>query len=200
MHHAFDELEIEGKRLLNAQEFRKIQTYFHLSEDDFLIQHNHYFDTSDFQLKAQNAALRIRYKNGTYVLTLKVRNEDGVLEKHQPLSTDEWTEGAPLTQLTKGGTVQSYLEKDWGISFDTLHPLGRLSTSRAEIPYEKGLLALDESRYFEEVDYELEYEGRSHEHVQEVLTQIASRVGLDPHSPEPKPKVQRFFTAAFGPA
>ncbi|QQK80791.1 CYTH domain-containing protein [Salicibibacter cibi] len=198
MSRSFDEIEIEGKRLLHVREFRKIQAYFQLNEDDFIIQHNHYFDTSDFQLKEQNAALRIRYKNGAHVLTLKVRNEAGVLEKHQPLGPREWSEGAPLTQLSEGGSVQTYLEKEWKIPFHTLHPLGRLTTRRAELPYEQGLLVLDESHYFEEIDYELEYEGNSQEHVQGVLTQVAVRVGLDPHSPEPQPKIQRFFSVAKG--
>ncbi|AXF55667.1 CYTH domain-containing protein [Salicibibacter kimchii] len=198
MNRSFDELEIEGKRLLNAQEFMKIQRYFQLTEDDFIIQHNHYFDTSEFQLKEQSAALRIRDKSGAYVLTLKARNEDGVMEKHQPLASHEWSEGAPLTQLTNGGPVQTYLEKEWGIPFHELHALGRLTTRRAELSYEKGLLALDESYYFDDVDYELEYEGNSQGHVQKALTQIASRVGLDPHGTEPQPKIQRFLSAAEG--
>ncbi|QQK76928.1 CYTH domain-containing protein [Salicibibacter cibarius] len=198
MNRSFDELEIEGKRLLDVQEFMNIKTYFQLNEDDFIIQHNHYFDTSDFQLKEQNAALRIRYKNGAHILTLKVRSEAGVMEKHQPLGPREWSEGDPLTQLNKGGSVQAYLEKEWQIPFHTLRSLGRLTTWRAELPYEQGLLVLDESRYFGEVDYELEFEGDSQEHVQRVLTQIAVRAGLDSHSPEPQPKIQRFFSVAKG--
>ncbi|SDI54407.1 CYTH domain-containing protein [Natribacillus halophilus] len=199
MNHEFDEIEREGKRLLTENEFENIQNYFQLRTDDFHIQHNHYFDTSDFQLKARNAALRIRYKDEAYVLTLKVQTDEGILEKHQPLAEGDWSGDNPLTQIPDGGAVQTYIEGEWGIPFHTLQYLGRLSTWRAEFSYEQGLFALDKSYYLDKVDYELEFEGHSQGHAQKVLSQVTTRVGLRESAFQPPPKIQRFFNAHIGP-
>ncbi|MBB6448484.1 uncharacterized protein YjbK [Geomicrobium halophilum] len=194
MDREFEELEIESKRLLTETEFHQICGYFQLHPEEFHIQHNHYFDTSDFQLKERNAALRIRYKDGANVLTLKVRNGEGVTEKHQRLEKNEWTEQTALTKVSPG-SIQTYIEKEWGIPFEALQYLGKLSTWRAEWGHDGGFIALDESHYLGEVDFELEYEGKSREHVRNVLSQIVEQIGMAKEAPEPPPKIQRFFSA-----
>lgn len=80
------EIEIEFKNMLTKQEFKNIASALQLTEKDFTDQKNHYFDTDSFALKQKHAALRIRRKNGKYVLTLKEPADVGLLETHQQLS------------------------------------------------------------------------------------------------------------------
>ena len=45
------EIEIEFKNLLTKEEFYLLCERFSLSEADFIMQENHYFDSEDFALK-----------------------------------------------------------------------------------------------------------------------------------------------------
>ncbi len=46
-----EEIEIEFKSMLSQIEYEKLLRYYNITDDQFVIQTNLYFDTADFQLK-----------------------------------------------------------------------------------------------------------------------------------------------------
>ncbi|MFL0435999.1 CYTH domain-containing protein [Bacillus pumilus] len=147
------EIEIELKQLLMKEEFEQLKQHFQLKDSDFHTQTNYYFDTPQFDIKSQFAALRTREKNGQWVLTLKEPHEIGLLETHQtiapPSNLDDF-------QLPKG-EVADRLDH-LNIQKDQIVYFGSLETSRAEKKIKEGLIVLDHSRYLTVEDYELEFE------------------------------------------
>ena len=150
------ELEIEFKNLLTEEEFHRLASHFSVKEDDFITQENHYFDTPEFSLKNHGTALRIRKKKEKYVLTLKQPCNDGLLESHQSLSSQEAAElldGKAAITGEIAGLIQHL-----GIDVTELVYFGSLTTKRSQLPYKDGLLVLDHSFYLNKDDYELEFE------------------------------------------
>ncbi|MBM7702549.1 CYTH domain-containing protein [Metabacillus iocasae] len=150
------EIEIEFKNLVTKQEFEQLLSHFKISESDFAAQDNHYFDTRAFSLKDRGAALRIRYKKGRYVLTLKQPHEKGLLETHESLTEDE-AQAFLHGQAEVTGKISELIEL-MDIDVADLVYFGTLTTQRMETPYEGGLLVFDHSLYLGKEDYEIEYE------------------------------------------
>ncbi|WP_018921490.1 CYTH domain-containing protein [Salsuginibacillus kocurii] len=186
-----EELEIEGKNLVTAAEFESLLSYFNKGWNDFVTQRNHYFDTADFQLKEKGCALRIREKNSTHTLTLKRPHAEGLLEIHQSLSETEMAQA-----LSKGplpaGTVAEQLSNNLQLSPENCLYLGTLETKRVEVAAFDGLFALDYSTYLGTDDYEIEFEGTSRAHVNQILNDLFERYEIP--SRETPNKVKRFFT------
>lgn len=181
------EIEIEIKNMVTKDEFEKLCTVFSITS--FTEQVNHYFETEDFAIKNNGAALRIRYKNNTWTLTLKQPAEIGLLETHQQLSKE-----AACKMIETGKPVEGQIAtilEGFGIS-TAIKYFGSLTTKRAEIEYEGGLLVFDHSFYFHEDDYELEYEV-DEESKKEAFLQLLSAHNI-PIRPAQN-KVQRFFLA-----
>ncbi|RFB18218.1 CYTH domain-containing protein [Bacillus sp. HNG] len=150
------ELEIEFKNLLEENEYHRLLSAFSIDDEKKVIQENFYFDTAQFSLKNQGAALRIREKNGTYTLTLKQPVRRGLLETHQVLTVEEakqMLDGGPIIN----GEVSTIL-KTLSINPMDVTFFGSLKTKRAEVEYKKGLLVLDKSYYLNHCDFEVEYE------------------------------------------
>lgn len=151
------EIEIEYKNLLTESEFSRLADFFQISDDDFRHQENHYFDTPEFHLKEHGAALRIRFKNGRYILTLKEPAPVGLLETHQEITGKKAEELLSSdSALPKGQVLERILLL--GIHSESISFFGTLSTNRAEKTYKNGLIVLDHSRYINKEDYEVEYE------------------------------------------
>lgn len=150
------EIEIEFKNLITEAEFNLLVSHFKLSSQTFFRQHNDYFDTQDFKLKQQHSALRIREKKASYQLTLKQPHSLGRMEIHQDLTPHE-VENFFLKKQLNDGDVKKRLQ-ELGIPFKHLDHLGRLTTDRAEIKLDTGLVVLDHSFYLENEDFELEFE------------------------------------------
>ncbi|WP_246938588.1 CYTH domain-containing protein [Bacillus pinisoli] len=185
------ELEIEFKNLVTKEEFSYLLAEFSLDMHQFIIQQNHYFDTIDFSLKERKAALRIRYKNNSYTLTLKQTIEEGILETHQKLTDKEARsilEGFPLIK----GEVYDIIKED-GINPEALKYLGMLETSRAEIQYEDGTLVFDHSRYLNQSDYEIEYEATHFQKGQQNFRKFLQTYNIPIR--ETENKIRRFFRA-----
>ncbi|WP_010283333.1 CYTH domain-containing protein [Bacillus timonensis] len=150
------ELEIEFKNILEETEYQRLLKVFSIDDTKKVFQENFYFDTPEFALKNQGAALRIREKKGTYTLTLKQPVTRGLLETHQILTAEE------AKQMLDGGhiiagEVASILKK-LSIEPTDVTFFGSLKTSRAEVEYKNGLLVLDKSYYLNKTDFEVEYE------------------------------------------
>ena len=78
-----EHLEIEFKTLVSPQDFKRLIDHFAI-QNGLFTQTNHYFDTDDFQLKAQRMGLRIRVLADRGELTLKVPAPEGLLEINDP--------------------------------------------------------------------------------------------------------------------
>ena len=152
-------LEIELKTLLKKEDYDHLKEQF--SHIHPVLQKNYYIDTPDFQLREKKVAMRIRTFSDWAELTLKVPQIVGNMEYNQRLSLEEarhhleqgtLPQGLVLEKLSKHGIQSTH----WKI-------LGCLTTVRQEMETQIGLMALDESRYFNVIDYELELEVSDYE-------------------------------------
>lgn len=183
------ELEIEFKNIVSQTDFERLADAFHLGPEDFCLQHNHYFDTKNFLLKQAGCALRIREKNGDFELTLKEPAKDGLLETSQPLFRQE-AEGLLAGEAFPDGPVKtalSYVITDLA----ELKPFGTLSTKRAEIDYEGGLLVFDNSFYLGREDFEIEYEAAERKSGEEIFNNFLKSYQLPIRQADNK--VRRFY-------
>lgn len=149
-------LEIEFKNMLNESEYKKLLKHFCISEEQIWTQKNVYFDTKSSDLKRQKAALRVRIKNNTYELTLKTQAEVGLLETNQSITKVDYQTLKRNHCLVNGPVYKALMEL--GININDLRVITDLTTNRAEVAYQDGLLVLDKSFYGEVIDFELEYE------------------------------------------
>ncbi len=187
------ELEIEFKNMLTAEEFSRLTNAFCVRDEEWDVQQNYYFDTPDFQLKQQKSALRIRFKNGSYTLTLKQPYEDGLLETHEPLTSET------ATALISGATS---LQGDIANILQALHIdptaivcFGSLTTRRAERPYKNGTLVFDYSEYMNVADYEVEYEANERAEGEKTFTQLLESFHIPKR--KTKNKIERFYEAKY---
>ena len=150
-------LEIEYKSMLTKQEYEIFIAHYQLTDKDFRVQTNIYFDTVDEQLKKQNCGLRIRFVGHQAEYTLKTPAEKGRLETTDTFITQEAEAFIFEKRLPRSGAVFQKLS-DLNIDPASLIQTGKLTTKRAEFPIEEGLLAIDESWGDNLHDFELELE------------------------------------------
>ncbi|RLQ97176.1 CYTH domain-containing protein [Falsibacillus albus] len=183
------EIEIEFKNMLTKDEFDKINNALSLTSDDFFQQENHYFDTDDFYLKENKSALRIRVKNGKYVLTLKEPAEVGLLETHQLLNAVQVDQVIHDLNFPRGEVTNRLHEM--GTDIERLQLVGSLKTNRAELPFRGGLLVMDHSSYLNKEDFELEYEVSDFQNGEEIFLEFLSDLKIPRRNTENK--IQRFY-------
>ncbi|MGM7636175.1 CYTH domain-containing protein [Bacillus sp. Hm123] len=183
------QLEIEFKNLLTKEEFLQLLQIFHVQEESFALQHNHYLDTESFHLKEQGCALRVREKESTFELTLKQPAEIGLLETNQFLLKEE-ADALLINGKFPEGIVQEVLQP-LRLDFDSFHHFGTLSTKRAEIPYEVGILTFDNSFYLGKEDYELEYEVTEEQRGKEIFDYLLNKFQIPRRIADNK--VRRFY-------
>jgi uncharacterized protein YjbK len=182
-------IEIEFKNLLSIEEFNRMISYFQLSDDHFFRQINHYFDTEDFALKNLGCALRIREKKEHFEMTLKQPHPDGLLETTQTLTAKE--ANALLNGgLFMEGIVEAQIES-LGIDVTNLAYFGSLTTDRAELSYQNGLLVLDFSSYLNTKDYEVEYEVSNREQGEPIFISLLTELNIPLR--KTSNKTQRFY-------
>ena len=93
-----------------------------------------------------------------------------MLEKSQTITWREY-ENFAENEVFPEGDIKNFLEL-LGIKVSELRILTSHSTIRIEIPYNEGLLSLDENTYSGIVDYELEMEHTSIQNAQESLEEV----------------------------
>jgi len=188
------EIEIEFKNLLTKEEFHLLCDRFSLSEGDFIIQENHYFDSKDFALKNKGCALRIRKKKAHYEMTLKQPVEEGLLETNETISEDEAKSIIANNRIPKGA-IAKIIHEELEIAPDSVIYFGSLSTRRAETEYEGGLLVIDHSMYLNKEDYELEYEVSNFSTGQKIFIELLKSLNIPTRQTDNK--IKRFYTAKF---
>ena len=181
-----EEIEIEFKCVVTKAQFDKLVADF--EPGPFQNQCNHYFDTPDFLLKKAGAALRIREKNGKAEMTLKEPADTGLLESTVSLTADDVA--TALNSEPPDNDVIKRASKRVGAA-GFVH-FGTLSTSRAEIDYEGGLLVFDHSTYLGQEDYEIEYEA-SDLSGEAIFRQLLTKYGIG-YTPADN-KIRRFYQA-----
>ena len=147
-------LEIEMKTLLTKEEYDRLQAQF--LEVTPVTQKNYYLDTPDFYLRQHKIAMRIRTFENSAELTIKIPQTVGNMEYNQALSLEKASKCLESGQLPQGMILEELLSR--GISPREWTVLGCLTTIRYEKETSIGLMALDQSHYFDIVDYELELE------------------------------------------
>lgn len=152
-----ENLEIEFKTLLSIEEFSRVIDYFQFKEEQFFTQINYYFDSADFQLRKRRMGLRVRVLSDNAEITLKIPEKVGLLEINDALSVEEAKAIVESATLPTIGNVYNKLNQ-LGIDQSDLRLIGSLTTKRAELKLPQGLLALDESWYNKQHDFELELE------------------------------------------
>ncbi|OIJ10120.1 CYTH domain-containing protein [Anaerobacillus arseniciselenatis] len=185
------EIEIEFKNIVTKNDFEKLLAAFTIEASQFKKQVNHYFDTTDFQLKNHQCALRIREKNQKYTMTLKQPNQVGLLETHQLLTKNEADIALTGGKLPEGA-LADHLFKCFKIDIKECLFLGSLITKRVEIPYHGGTLVFDHSFYLDEEDFEIEYEVTDEPKGKKIFDELFSKY----HIPIVKTenKIKRFFS------
>ncbi len=147
-------LEIEMKTLLSEEEYQRLQGQF--SEITPITQKNYYLDTPDFYLRQHKIAMRIRTFDTSAELTIKIPQEVGNMEYNQALTLEEAKKCLEECKLPQGMILEELSNQ--GVSPSGWVVLGCLTTVRYEKETSIGLMALDQSSYFDVVDYELELE------------------------------------------
>ncbi|MEZ2716744.1 CYTH domain-containing protein [Niallia circulans] len=186
-------IEIEFKNMLTKEEYELLLTHFQVSEEDLFEQENHYFDTSNFALKANHSALRIRKKEAEYELTLKQPHPDGLLETNKMLSKTE-SDDIFSTGRISDEQISSLL-RNMNIDPTSIIYFGSLRTIRAEKKIGNGLLVLDHSFYLKKEDYELEYEVSNREEGKNYFQELLATLKIPVR--KTKNKVRRFYEEKY---
>lgn len=151
-------LEIEYKSMLTADEYKRLLHLYQIEENQFVQQTNIYFDTPDFLLKKQGMGLRIRRFETKAEATLKVPQSIGLLEITDALTLEEVNPKVRSARFVpEAKEVLAHLSA-LHISIEDLQLIAQLTTKRAEFMIPEGKLALDESWYSRQHDFELELE------------------------------------------
>ena len=181
--------EIEFKQILTKDLYGKIFNTYFKNEKPFS-QTNYYIDTKGFKLRDHRSALRIRVKDNSYEMTLKVPAEVGLMEYNHPTNV-KLKMNDTLSNSKLPDDIRNIIEGQFNVSEDELIILGDLTTLRVETHYQNELLVLDKSEYLNKVDYELEFEVDSSNEGYEKFKQLLQE--FDIKHEKPLNKVQRFF-------
>lgn len=186
-------IEIEAKTLLTKEEYNKTLRHFKLDVADGYIQKNYYIETKNQDLRKLGVSLRIRKLNG-YIMTLKLPMAEGLLEKSQNLTREQFSDFQNLG-LFPEGDISKFIEGLY-IELKDLEIIASLSTLRIEVEYEDLTLAIDENRYGDFQDYELEMEATSMKKAKLLLEKVCNEVKI-PYKENFDSKQKRAITALF---
>jgi len=150
-------LEIEAKALLTREEYNKILSSL---DKKSYVQINYYFDTKDLFLVSKKLGLRIREKNNTFELTLKIKQKEGKLEINQTLSKEKALEMLKSFNVPHG-EIRLFLEANYKEIINQISLVATLKTTRTDFEYKDSLISIDHSEYSDKEDYEIEAESTS---------------------------------------
>ena len=180
--------EIEFKQLLTQSQYQSIyKTYF--QDVGTFSQTNYYIDTPQFDLKANQSALRIRVKDDYNEMTLKIPAEVGLMEYNFETRVVPELNKSITTQMLPAEIIEQ-LEK-MAFDLNKLVILGALTTDRLEKEVNGNLLVLDKSRYLAFEDFELEFEVDDYDEGFKQFKNILEQFNMQHEIPDNK--VQRFF-------
>ncbi len=168
-------IEIEVKTLINRDEYDRVLNFFKLEKKEAVEQVNFYIDTKTFDLRKHEVSLRVRKLNG-FVMTLKTPLSEGLLEKSQLISENEFNQFIDDNVFPEG-PIFEFIERLY-VNPNSLTTLAHLKTTRINIPYNGYMLAVDMNEFGDEIDYELEMEGSSVEKARFFLEEVCEKVDI----------------------
>lgn len=180
--------EIEFKQLIDFNTYNVIKDSYFKQITPFS-QTNYYIESPSFKLRDHHSALRIRVKQNTFEITLKVPAKVGLIEYNHIIDFEPHI-GQTIVKSTLPTDIQKILT-EFNVGENELSILGALTTERLEVEFQNELLVLDKSQYFDKTDYELEFEVSDYQIGFEKFQNLLNQFNLV-HEP-PKNKVQRFF-------
>lgn len=154
-------IEIEAKALIKEEDYNKLIKEFENENAFFFDQTNYYVETKNFNLKKLGVGLRVRSINDKFVLTLKAPMSEGLLEKEENISEDQFV------MFEKKNIFPECSLKDFiimlGFDIKKLKIMAKLRTHRTQLELDEGkhILCIDRNEYNNLVDFELELEGNS---------------------------------------
>lgn len=183
-------IEIEAKVLISSEDYKKVLKHFKKEIDKEYEQVNYYIDSKNFDLKQQGIGLRIREADGLYTLTLKAPMAEGLLEKDQMITKEQY-ENLSKNKVFPEGNIKEFIIM-LGYKPTSLEILAKLTTHRIEIDDGNVLtkLSLDKNDYNGITDYEIECEGDALENAKKALGCICSAIGIA-YKDNPKSKQSR---------
>ena len=144
----YDNIERELKVLLTKEIYQDI-----LNSYDFhspIIQTNTYYDTENGILKKQHGAMRIREIGDIKIFTLKIKKDEYThYEFEKQIDTDH-------IQKIRDPQIKEWLQQ-YQIP-ENVYPIATFTTKRRIYEFENGELCLDETKFKNHKDYEIEYE------------------------------------------
>ena len=151
-------LEIEAKSMLDESSYLKL---IKGKESERYVQINYYIDTSNFDVHKSGLGLRIRLKDGTYELTVKIRQNEGKLEVNQIIDESEYLAFKESNIFPTGEVKEALIKQN--IDIEKLHVFTELKCTRLDLHYKTSLLSIDKSEFNGITDYEIESEDSSME-------------------------------------
>ena len=161
-------IEIEAKVLINENDYKRIIKLYNKENSTKIIQTNYYIDTDSLYLRKYGIGLRIREK-GYYTLTIKAPLAEGLLERKQSITEEEFL-NIKNNDILPAGEIKNLLIT-LGVKIEDLRIITSLVTERTEIENETTgtIFSIDKNSYNDQFDYELEMEGPSIEIARERL-------------------------------
>ena len=183
-------IEIEAKVLVSQDDYRKMANAFPGSIR--YTQTNYYIDNEERILAKEGIALRIRERDGHYEMTLKTPLSQGLLEKNENITADEFVAFRDQGKFPESDLVRFLTMLD--IDVKSLKILTSLKTDRIDVNYMDGLLSIDRNVYSGITDYEIEFEYNNEKGAEEVLANLLKEHGI-PVKFNPATKVHRAMAA-----
>lgn len=163
--------EVEYKILLNEETFQKISNAY---PSQTVYSQTNYYLTSD-ELSEKHYALRIREKNHTFEMTLKIPDGFAKMEHNQMISEDDFKKVESGQIINNDITA---LLKNKGIDPAKIRQEYSLKTIRHDIALTYGMLSLDENFYNGHHDYEFEFEVNNEEKGAEQFKELLKKFNL----------------------
>lgn len=163
--------EVEYKILLDEKTFQQISESY--PKQHVYTQINYYL-TSD-ELAKKRYSLRVREKNQTYEMTLKIPDGFAKIEHNQMITQDD------LRKIQQGQMIDNditELLKKQHIDVASIRQELSLKTIRHDIPLTYGMLSLDENFYNGVHDYEFEFEVNNEEKGAQQFQQLLDQFHL----------------------
>lgn len=143
--------EIEYKILVSKETFTQICQFY--PKHHTYTQVNYYLTSP--QLAAKRYALRVREKDGTYEMTLKIPQGFAKMEHNEMISK------ADFESIENGVMIDNDITRllaSQGFDLSLIKQEYSLKTIRHDIPLDYGMLSMDENFYNGHHDYEFEFE------------------------------------------
>lgn len=160
-------LEIESKCMITKEDYKNLLSKY--SSFQPYKQINYYIASKEIKDKLTKFGLRIRKKNGSYELTLKIKEKEGHTEINQEITAKSFI-FLKYFHKFPSGEVSDYLIESLFIDTSKLRIIGSLTTIRTDLNFMGSLISIDMSKYNHKTDYEIECEDK---------TPIAAKTNLE---------------------